>query len=97
MGFNPAIPIAHAEQPQTRGVRYLKSRTPNRFAVLSRPGIDQPLQPDLSMRYGLYDARGYDYPVERRYDDVLAGHGHDAATSSSPPSAPAQGRERCEG
>ena len=20
------------------------------------------------MRYGLYDARGYDYPVERRYD-----------------------------
>jgi len=68
MGFNPAIPIAHAEQPVTPALRYLQSRTPNRFAVLSRPGIDQPLQPDLSMRYGLYDARGYDYPVERRYD-----------------------------
>lgn len=68
MGFNPAIPIEHAEQPVTPSIRYLQSRTPNRFAVLSRPGIDQPLQPDLSMRYGLYDARGYDYPVERRYD-----------------------------
>ena len=31
---------------------------------------DQPLQPDLAMRYGLYDARGYDYPVERRYDTL---------------------------
>ena len=37
---------------------------------MSRPGIDQPLQPDLAMRYGLYDARGYDYPVERRYDTL---------------------------
>ena len=34
------------------------------------PGIDQPLQPDLAMRYGLYDARGYDYPVEKRYDTL---------------------------
>jgi hypothetical protein len=68
MGFNPAIPVAHAEQPTTPAIRYLQARTPNRFSVLSRSGIDQPLQPDLSMRYGLYDARGYDYPVERRYD-----------------------------
>ena len=50
-------------------IRYLQSRTPNRFAALSRPGIDQPMQPDLALRYGLYDARGYDYPVERRYDE----------------------------
>jgi hypothetical protein len=69
MGFNPAIPIEHAEQPQTPALRYLESRRPNRFAVLSRSGIDQPLQPDLSMRYRLYDARGYDYPVVRRYDE----------------------------
>ena len=68
MGFNPAIPVDHAEQPTTGSIRYLQSRRPNRFAVLSRPGIDQPLQPDIAMRYGLYDARGYDYPVERRYD-----------------------------
>ena len=69
MGFNPAIPIEHAEQPQTPALRYLEARRPNRFAVLSRSGIDQPLQPDLAMRYRLYDARGYDYPVVRRYDD----------------------------
>ncbi len=70
MGFNPAIPIEHAEQPEPTSLGYLRSRAPNRFAVLSRPGIDQPLQPDLAMRYGLYDARGYDYPVERRYDTL---------------------------
>ena len=69
MGFYPAIPIEHAEPPTTTALRYLQSRTPNRFAALSRPGIDQPLQPDLSMRHGLYDARGYDYPIVRRYDD----------------------------
>jgi hypothetical protein len=69
MGFNPAIPIEHAEQPVTGAIRYLESRAPNRFAGLNRPGIGQPLQPNLAMRYGLYDARGYDYPVIRRYDD----------------------------
>jgi hypothetical protein len=69
MGFNPAIPISHAEQPVTGAVRYLQERAPNRFAGLNRPGIGQPLQPNLSMRYDLYDARGYDYPVIRRYDD----------------------------
>jgi hypothetical protein len=69
MGFNTAIPIEHAEQPTTGALRYLESRRPNRFAGLNRPGIGQPLQPNLSMRYGLFDARGYDYPVVRRYDD----------------------------
>ena len=68
MGFNPAIPRSHATQPETPALRLLQSRAPNRFAGLNRPGIGQPLQPDLSMRYGLYDARGYDYPVEERYD-----------------------------
>jgi hypothetical protein len=68
MGFNPAIPLDHARQPTTGAVRYLQSRTPNRFAGVGVPGAIQPLGPDLAMRYGLYDARGYDYPVERRYD-----------------------------
>jgi Bacterial membrane protein YfhO len=69
MGFNPAIPIEHAEMPSTGALRYLQARVPNRFAGFNRPGIGQPLQPDLAMQYGLYDARGYDYPVIRRYDD----------------------------
>jgi hypothetical protein len=68
MGFNTAIPIKHAQQPTTPALRYLQSRAPNRFAGFSQLGIGQPLQPNLSMRYGLYDARGYDYPVERRFD-----------------------------
>jgi hypothetical protein len=68
MGFNPAIPLDHARQPTTGAIRYLQSRTPNRFAGVDVPGAIQPLGPDLAMRYGLYDARGYDYPVERRYD-----------------------------
>jgi Bacterial membrane protein YfhO len=69
MGFNPAIPIDHAKQPSTPALRYLQAQAPNRFAGFDRPGIGQPLQPNLSMRYGLYDARGYDYPVLRRYDN----------------------------
>ena len=69
MGMNPAIPVEHAEQPSTGGLRYLEARRPNRFAGLNRPGIGQPLQPNVAMRYDLYDARGYDYPVVRRYDD----------------------------
>jgi hypothetical protein len=69
MGFNPAIPRDHAQQPATGAIRYLQSRTPNRFVGLDRLP-DQPLQADLAMRYGLYDARGYDYPVERRYDTL---------------------------
>jgi hypothetical protein len=68
MGFNPAIPIEHAEQPSTGALRYLEERRPNRFAGFNRPGIGQPLEPNLAMRYDLYDARGYDYPVIQRYD-----------------------------
>jgi membrane protein YfhO len=68
MGFNPAIPIDHAEQPATGAVRYLQSQTPNRFAGLDSKRNLHPLPPDLANRYGLYDARGYDYPVVKRYD-----------------------------
>jgi hypothetical protein len=69
MGFNPAIPDDHAQQPTTGAIRYLQGRRPNRFAGFDR--VEGPvLQPDLAMRYGLYDARGYDYPVERRFDRI---------------------------
>ena len=68
MGLNPAIPIDHAEQPVTGAIRYLQTRTPNRFAGLDSKRNLHPLPPDLANRYGLYDARGYDYPVIKRYD-----------------------------
>jgi hypothetical protein len=70
MGFNPAIPIENARQPATPAIQELQSRAPNRFAAVNLPGEIQPLEPDLAMRYGLYDARGYDYPVEKRYDKL---------------------------
>jgi hypothetical protein len=69
MGFNPAIPLEHAKQPTTAAIRYLQAQRPNRFVGMDQAGrVVQPLGVDLAMRYGLYDARGYDYPVERRYD-----------------------------
>jgi hypothetical protein len=68
MGYNTAIPVDNARPPATGAIRYLESRRPNRFAGFDPQRGIQPLQPDMAMRYGLYDARGYDYPVVRRYD-----------------------------
>ena len=71
MGYNPGIPVDHAEQPATGAIRYLKSQLPDRFVGLDATNTEArlpPMAPDVAMRYGLYDARGYDYPIERRYD-----------------------------
>jgi hypothetical protein len=68
VGQNPAIPVEHARQPVTPAIARLQAARPARFAGLApRLGL-QALVPNLAMRYGLYDARGYDFPVERRYD-----------------------------
>jgi hypothetical protein len=79
MGENPALTLDQARQPVTPAIRYLQSRRPARF-VGALPAAFSPvaLPPDVGMRYRLYDARGYDYPVERRYDtlwrrDVVTG------------------------
>jgi hypothetical protein len=70
MGQNPSIPLDHARQPVTGGIARLQAARPARFAGL-QPAVGlEPLPPDTAMRYGLYDARGYDYPVERRYDTL---------------------------
>jgi hypothetical protein len=70
MGFNPAIPTDDAVQPTTGAIRYLQDRTPQRFVGMGQPGEQQALGVDLAMRYDLYDARGYDFPVEKRYDKL---------------------------
>ena len=80
MGFNPAIPIRTASPPVTGAIRYLQSRRPNRFIGVSTLQLSQPLPPDLAMTFHLYDARGYDFPVEKRFDalwraDVAPGVG----------------------
>jgi hypothetical protein len=68
MGFNTAIPIRGAVQPATAAIHYLQSRRPARFVGLtsSRSPLI-PLPPDTAMNFGLYDARGYDFPVVGRY------------------------------
>jgi hypothetical protein len=71
MGYNPAIPIDHAEQPATGAIRFLQDKGPVHMVALDAKHKEArlpPLPPDVAMRYGLYDARGYDYPIERRYD-----------------------------
>ena len=70
MGFNPSIPIRNAAMPVTGAIRYLQSQRPNRFVGVSTNITFQPLPADLAMDYGLYDARGYDYPAEKRYDTM---------------------------
>ena len=73
---DPGRPRNAARPPAPSATCSRARRTASRAS--NRPGIDQPLQPDLAMRYGLYDARGYDYPVERRYDTLLARDGRAA-------------------
>ena len=68
MGFNPAIHTADAVPPRTGAIAELQRQAPNRFVGIGKTFSFQPLPPDMSMRYGLYDARGYDYPAEKRYD-----------------------------
>jgi hypothetical protein len=70
MGATPAIETAAAKQPSTPGIDYLHSRGLNRFVGLERPLGPSPLIPDMAMRWKLYDARSYDLPVERRYDEL---------------------------
>jgi hypothetical protein len=68
MGFNPAIPTRTALPPSTGAIRYLQTQRPNRFIGVSTNLVTQPLPVDFSMRFGLYDARSYDFPVEKRLD-----------------------------
>jgi hypothetical protein len=63
VGINPAIPVADAEQPVTPAIRHLRADLPNRFAGLA----GNPLPANRSMRYGLLDVRGYDFPIDERY------------------------------
>ncbi|MGI8512792.1 MAG: hypothetical protein ACR2NH_09215 [Solirubrobacteraceae bacterium] len=67
MGQTPAIAKSDAVQPATGAIRYLQSRRPARFVGVQPSFGVVPLPPNVAMRYGLYDARGYDYPVEKRF------------------------------
>jgi hypothetical protein len=83
MGYNPAIPTDHAEQPVTPAIRYLQRQSPERFsalAVTKALSLIYPLTPNASQRYRLQDVRGYVIPTEERYfnlwrDAIHAGEG----------------------
>jgi hypothetical protein len=63
VGFNPAISQDTASLPETPAIRYLRAQRPARFVA-----FDRGLAPNQAMRYGLYDARNYDFPIIKRYD-----------------------------
>ncbi len=64
LGQHPAIPVAHATPPETPAMRELAD---GRFVAVGGKLLT-PLTANVGMRYGLSDARGYDYPTEKRYD-----------------------------
>jgi hypothetical protein len=68
MGQNPAIPVAHAETPRTGAMKAIGDE---RFVAVggSNAGIT-PFTANIAMRYGMRDGRGYDYPTDKRYDEL---------------------------
>ena len=63
MGYNPAIDSKYASVPETPAIRYLERFKPARFV-----STEEVAQNVIPMRFGLYEARGYDLPILRRYD-----------------------------
>jgi hypothetical protein len=85
MGQNPAIPTEHAEQPANEAIRDLQRLAPERFVGLAPPVGPQAIAPNVAMRYGLYDARGYDFPIERRYNRLWRTYVTDDEDGFAPP------------
>jgi hypothetical protein len=63
MGYNPSIPRDVATQPDTPVIRMARAGAPDRVVATG----DIP-QDALPMNHDLAEPRGYDLPVERRYD-----------------------------
>ena len=63
VGQNPAIDRKYASVPETGAIRYLARQRPARFVSTN----DFP-QNVIPFDFDLYEARGYDIPIFRRYD-----------------------------
>jgi hypothetical protein len=63
MGYNPAIPKEHADQPITGSLQYLLAQRPGRFVGLGDVPQNVP-----ALRQRLPDARGNDPPILERYN-----------------------------
>jgi hypothetical protein len=70
MGYNPAITQSQAVQPVTPAIRFLQAQRPARFVAVTPYAGVNPLPPNVNMRYGLYDLRGYDLPVIAQFGNV---------------------------
>ncbi len=63
MGYNPAIDRKWAEQPATESIKRLEARRPARFVSM------EPIpQTTIPFKFELYEGRGYDLPIMRRFD-----------------------------
>ena len=67
MGWNPAVDVDEARQPETPALRELQADAPARFAGIFPTTGNPPVTPNTAMDFGLYDPAGYDYPVEDRF------------------------------
>lgn len=63
VGYNPAVDRALAVQPATPAIRELQSAAPARFVSTGDIGENA-----IPMDYAVPEARGYDLPVEKRFD-----------------------------
>ncbi len=74
MGYNPAIPQSHAVQPVTPAIRFLQQQVPARYVAVTPYGGFNPFPPDVNLRYGLYDLRGYDLPVVSQFGKLWSSY-----------------------
>jgi hypothetical protein len=63
VGYNPAIKREHAIQPATPAIRELQRIAPARFVTTGEIS-----QNSIPMDYRIPEARGYDLPVDKRFD-----------------------------
>ena len=101
-GLQPGDP----DRPRRAAGHRRRSATSSAGAARASPALEPPrrcrsptpLPPNVAMRYGLYDARGYVLPTEERYFDLwrdVDRRQRRTATTCSAPSAPAPRRARC--
>ena len=70
MGYNPAIPESHAVQPVTPASGTFSDSGQRVYVAVTPYAGVNPLPPDVNIRYGLYDLRGYDLPVVAQFGNV---------------------------
>jgi hypothetical protein len=68
IGYNPSIPRSDY-YPTTGSIDFLKS-DPSLFRI---SGVDSVLPPNTGQMYDLYDIRGQDFTVVRRYEELVRG------------------------